>query len=141
MRTQLQLHPRCVHRGSKISLPLVSRTRARPHPHTRNTGYKHGGKGGHCSISQQQEAEEEEEEDEELSAAAARRAAVAEGLTLDRSERAASGFRGVYHSGQKFIAKTTDGGNRIEEAELPPRNMYVSYSTPFHLRVLISPAR
>ena len=89
-------------------------------------GYKHGGRGGHCSMAAGAEAEEVARGVEEAAlvhagereacararaehggaeilkaaAADALRQAVAEGLALERSERSSTGFRGVKRASQ-----------------------------------------
>jgi hypothetical protein len=72
-------------------------------------GYKHGGKGGRCSVAAEEEAAEEEDEEEEegsdaITPAEALQQAAADGLQIERSDRAASGFKGVYPSGGRFMA-------------------------------------
>ena len=82
-------------------------------------GYKHGGKGGKCSVPREVEEETEEKEDEHSDDVAsiapeeALRQAAAEGLELEKSERSASGYKGVYPSGPRFVASVMQGPCRL----------------------------
>ena len=57
------------------------------------------GEGEDEDEEEEEEEEEEEGEDEAITSSEALRAAQAEGLQLERSERASSGFKGVVHLG------------------------------------------
>ena len=68
---------------------------------------------------------------EDVTAASSLRTAAAEGLELERSERAASGFKGVYQSGGRFTSSYTRDGARPFEPRGPPRLPLTLCSYPF----------
>ena len=120
----------------ETSSPQQQRTQCERDPLC-TRGYRHGGKGGRCSLPAEEPAAPDASdtdgpaEVEDVTAASSLRTAAAEGLELERSERAASGFKGVYQSGGRFTSSYTRDGARPFEPRGPPRLPLTLCSYPF----------